>query len=90
MASMNDDYSVLTDYIVIRPAPGHQIPPDWDGRWLDRADMPTDEPAHLDGLATWTATPTGRFEARTYEGPIAEVWEARRTDKPQASGDFPG
>lgn len=73
------------DYIVIRLAP--DLPPgflseDFDGRWVDRSDVPQasstetaqDAAVRYGGMV---AVPTGRFEARDYDGAVAEVFEVR-------------
>lgn len=73
------------DYVVLRAAPGLPdwfMPPHWDGRWIDRADLPPCPPPGWvppdDGThAQATFAPTGRFEVRDYDGAVAEVFEAR-------------
>lgn len=68
------------DYVVIRPAPDLPpgfVPPHWDGRWLDRADMPFGPPPADGTWSTATAVPTGRFEVRDSDGAVAEVYEVR-------------
>jgi hypothetical protein len=68
----------LPDYVVIRPGvglPDGFLPADLDGRWYDRATIPTvwrpDGPT--EGAV---AVPAGRFEYRE-DGAVAEVWEVR-------------
>lgn len=71
------------DYIVIRPAPECPpgfLPPSFDGRWYDLADMPQPlDPEAAQGRAVaWggmAAVPIGRFEIRDYDGAVAAVYE---------------
>lgn len=70
------------DYIVLRPGPGLPdgfLPPDLDGRWIDRCTVlssrPTLPPHLRDAGSEAVAVPTGRFEVREYDGAVAEVWE---------------
>lgn len=73
------------DLIVLRApadAPDWHLPPHWDGRWIDRADLPESPPPGWmppdDGAyAEATFVPTGRFEVRDHDGAVAEVFEAR-------------
>lgn len=73
------------DYLVIRPSPDlppdFYVPPHWDGRWLNRAEVPEGPPPGTpmpDGVvgAQAVVVPTGRFEVRD-DGAVAEVWEIR-------------
>jgi hypothetical protein len=64
-----------TDYIVLRAGPGLPegfLPPDVEGRWLDRTQVPMGRP---EKPLLAVAVPTGRFEIREYDGAVAEVWE---------------
>lgn len=72
------------DYVVLRAAPGAPdwfLPPHWNGRWLDRTQVPSDPPGWVppdDGThARAEFVPTGRFEVRDYDGAVAEVFEAQ-------------
>lgn len=79
------------DYIVVRAAPDlppGYLSPQWDGRWIDRSQLPQ-PPApgqHPPGFigVTMTLTPTGRFEVRNHDGAVAEVWEAHPASEPTA------
>ena len=67
------------DYIVVRVAPGARlmVPPDLDGTWFDRQDIPAVSPLAPPGPAGGVvAVPTNRFEVRD-DGAVAEVWEVR-------------
>lgn len=80
------------DYVVLRAAPGAPdwfLPPRWDGRWIDRSELPPGPPSGWeppnDGTHAQTVfVPTGRFEVRDYDGAVAEVWEAQPGDEPTA------
>ncbi len=81
------------DYVVVRPAPGlppgFNFPGHWNGRWLDRTELPPPPPPGWkppDGVvsSSMTLVPTGRFEVRDYDGAVAEVWEAHPGDTPTA------
>jgi hypothetical protein len=73
------------DYVVLRAAadlPDWHLPPAWDGRWVDRAELPDGPPPWWTppGVGAYTETtfvPTGRFEVREHDGAVAEVFEAR-------------
>lgn len=71
------------DYIVLRAnpdLPDWHLPPHWDGRWIDRADLPPAPPPGLhddETYATAAFVPAGRFEVREHDGAVAEVYEAR-------------
>lgn len=82
------------DYVVIRPAlnlPEGFLSKYWDGRWLDRSDVPDAaererirrslgvdvEPGKsAPPTVDVVAVPTGRIEMRE-DGAVAEVWEVR-------------
>lgn len=66
------------DYVVLRAMPGlpaGYMPPDLEGKWLDRRDarITYDDPTPGPGSAR--AWPTGRLETRDDDGAVAEVWE---------------
>jgi hypothetical protein len=71
------------DLILLRApadAPDWFLPPHWDGRWIDRADLPPAPPPGWhppEHHASATFVPTGRFEVREHDGAVAEVFEAR-------------
>lgn len=67
--------SDLPDYVVIRAHPDLPpgfLPPQLDGRWYDRRDLPV-----RFGLGAAVAVPAGRFEVRDHDGAVAEVYEVR-------------
>ncbi|MER6778473.1 MULTISPECIES: hypothetical protein [unclassified Streptomyces] len=66
------------DFVVIRPAPDLPpgvLPPRFDGRWYNLADVPQVFGAPAGG--GYVAVPSGRFEVRDPDGAVAEVWEVR-------------
>jgi len=67
------------DYVVFRAAPGAPpLPPQWDGRWINRSDLPPPPPPDWvppAGHSQATSVPTGRFEVRDWDGAVAEVFE---------------
>lgn len=79
------------DYVVLRPPaelpPGFNFPDRWNGRWLDRSEVP-DGPGPIPppGLVSSTVSfvSTGRFEVREYDGAVAEVWEMLPPGQPTA------
>jgi hypothetical protein len=67
------------DHIVIRRAPdmpAEEMPDRLEGWWFDRTQIPQSFALGAPGRVA-TATPTGRFEVRDYDGAVAEVWEVR-------------
>ncbi len=75
------------DYAVIRPGeglPAGFLPPEYDGRWIDIAQMPVRngypferaDRAREHGLSIGiaVAVPTDQFEVRE-DGAVAQVWE---------------
>ena len=90
---MSGPFSKEADYVVLRPAanqpPGYHFPDHWNGRWLDRSDMPEPPPPGWKPppgvvMSSVTFVPTGRFEVRDYDGAVAEVWEPIHGDEPTA------
>lgn len=77
------------DYVVLRAAAGAPdwfLPPRWEGRWIDRSEVPADPPGWTppdDGMhARVEFHPTNRFEVRDWDGAVAEVWEAQPAGRP--------
>lgn len=74
---------VEADYVVLRRHPDlpeqFRLPAGFEGRWLDRSQVPLrrPRPPHGVDLREAVAVPTGRFEVRDYDGAVAEVWEFR-------------
>lgn len=63
----------LTPYIVIRAAPGVELPAGYDGLWLERTDYINLKGQHA--TKTWVAYCTGRYEQRGSDGALAEIYE---------------
>ena len=70
------------DYVVIR---GDDLPPGWDGRWIDRAALLLDSFAFPYGITHSHDVrfgPANAFEVR-HDGAVAQVY--RPIEKPNAS-----
>ena len=80
------------DWIVLRfkrDVPFDQVPPELEGKWLDRSLLGEDytstrevdkPPSEVDGVTRHTvARPTGRFEIDK-DFNVAEIWEVENWD----------